>query len=191
MQLRRGLLYALAAVLLPACTPEPDLDADEASGSEGDGMEGSAVLMPGGHPLDWQTSDAETLAREDDVLRLVNERRVSLGMDALIMQATHRRVARGHSRHMRKDVHGFFDHTNPEGFTPGQRLGASGVEWTRAAENIASGQGTPQEAFTDWINSPGHRAHIDDPALRRTGVGYQPGSGTGDWATYWTQVFTD
>ncbi len=191
MSVGRLVLGALVVVALPACGDELDLDADEPSGSEGDGREGASIGMPNGHPLDWLTSDAQTLALEDEVLSLVNARRVALGRDALIMQVSHRRVARGHSRHMRKDVHDFFDHLNPEGWTPGQRLRASGVEWEHAAENIASGQLSPEEVFGDWVDSPGHRKHIDDPGLRRTGVGYQAGAGAGDYPTYWTQVFTD
>jgi uncharacterized protein YkwD len=191
MALRRLLLCGLAAFALPACREELDVDADEVSGSDGDGMEGPAFVLPNGHPLDWRTSDAQTLADEDQVLSLVNERRVAMGRDALIMQVTHRRVARGHSRHMRQDVHAFFEHENPEGLSPGDRLHACGVDWNHAAENIASGQLSPLQAFTDWVNSPGHREHIDDPSLRRTGVGLQPGAGGADWPTFWTQVFTD
>ena len=125
------------------------------------------------------------------IVGVLAQHRLMQKFDALVMQVTHRRVARGHSRHMRFDQHTFFAHENPEGLSPGDRLHASGVRWNHAAENIASGQLTAQEVFIDWVNSPGHREHIDDPKLRRTGVGLQPGSGAGDWATYWTQVFTD
>lgn len=168
-----------------------DVAPHEGSGSEGDGQEGASFIMPNGHPLNWLTDDDATLDAEDEALQLVNARRVAMGSDALVMQVTHRRVARGHSRHMRFDAHSFFAHENPEGLSPGDRLHANGVGWNHAAENIASGQLTPQEVFIDWVNSPGHREHIDDPKLRRTGVGLQPGAGAGDWATYWTQVFTD
>lgn len=185
-------LAALIFGALVSCREDgPDLDADESSGSEGDGQEGPAFILPNGHPLDWRTDDAHTLAMEDEVLRLVNLRRTGMGLDALIMQVSHRRTARGHSRHMRLDVHNFFDHECPEGLSPGGRLRANGVEWTTATENIASGQLSPQEVVGDWVNSPGHLKHIDDPRVRRSGVGFQRGGGGGDWPTYWTQVFTD
>ena len=190
-----GRVFGTAALVLLAlvgCEKElVDVGAHEGSGSEGDGREGPTLIMPNGHPLNWLTDDDDTLKAEDETLDLVNARRVSMGLNALIMQVTHRRVARGHSRHMRADLHEFFTHVNPEGLSPGDRLHASGVEWNHASENIASGQLTPQEVFVDWVNSPGHREHIDDPKLRRTGVGLQPGGGGGDYATYWTQVFTD
>lgn len=187
------MLAAAAACLLFGCEKEEidDVSAREVSGSAGDGQEGPTLIMPNSHPLNWLTEDAPTLAAEDDAHNLVNARRISLGLDALIMQVTHRRVARGHSRHMREDLHFFFDHVNPEGLSPGERLRANGVKWNHAAENIASGQLTAAEVVTDWINSPSHREHIDDPKYRRTGMGLQPGAGGSDWPTYWTQVFTD
>jgi uncharacterized protein YkwD len=187
---------ARAAVLLSfalfGCEKDvEDFSPSEVSGSAGDGREGPGLIMPNGHPLDWHTDDPATLSNEDQALALVNARRTSLGLDALIPQVTHRRVARGHSHHMRADCHAFFEHENPEGLTPGERLRAGGVKFNHAAENIASGQITPLEVVTDWINSPGHREHIDDPKYKRTGMGYRPGAGGGDWPTYWTQVFTD
>jgi uncharacterized protein YkwD len=185
-------MAAAVWLALIGCEKElEDVGAHEGSGSEGDGQEGPSLILPNGHPLNWLTDDDDTLEFEDETLSLVNARRVSMGMDALLMQATHRRVARGHSRHMRADCHFFFEHENPEGLSPGERLRACGVNWNYAAENIASGQLTPQDVFVDWVNSPGHREHIDDPKLRRTGVGYQTGAGGADWATYWTQIFTD
>jgi uncharacterized protein YkwD len=170
---------------------EQDVGATELSGSAGDGHEGPTLIMPNHHPLNWLTDDPGVLATEDETLRLVNGRRVALGLDVLIMQVTQRRAARGHSRHMRADCHDFFMHDNPEGLSPGDRLRANGVKWNHVAENIASGQLTPQEVFTDWVDSPGHREHIDDPQYRRTGLGYQTGAGGSDWPTFWTQVFTD
>ena len=183
---------AVVFLALIGCEKElEDVGAYEGTGSDGDGQEGPTLIMPNGHPLNWLTDDVQTLDVEDETLQLVNARRVAMGLDALLMQATHRRAARGHSRHMRADLHNFFEHDNPEGLSPGDRLRACGVRWNHTAENIASGQLTPQEVFQDWVDSPGHREHIDDPRLRRTGVGYQAGAGGGDYATYWTQLFTD
>lgn len=157
----------------------------------GGGAEGPTLTYANGHPLDWATTDAGTLAYEEEVLRLVNDHRVSLGRDVLVMDAAMRRCARGHSRHMRADVHHFFDHQNPEGDSPGARLRGNGVSFTAAGENIAAGQSSPASAFNAWINSSGHRSNIENAAWRRTGVGYQPGAPAGGYRHYWTQVFAD
>ena len=53
--------------------------------------------------------------------------------------------------------------------------------FTRAAENIAMNGGGAEATVRGWINSPGHRANIENCALTHTGVGV-----AGD---YWTQVF--
>jgi uncharacterized protein YkwD len=190
---RSGWVGFALLLALGACEKEieDDLSPSEASGSAGDGQEGPTLILPNGHPLNWLTDDGNVLAFEDEVLTLINARRMSLNLPALVMQVSHRRAARGHSRHMRLDVHAFFDHENPEGMSPGERLRANGVHWNHTAENIASGQLTPAQVVADWINSPGHRENIDDPRYRRTGIGYQLGASGGDYPSYWTQVFTD
>ena len=47
---------------------------------------------------------------------------------------------------------------------------------------------SPQGAFTDWLNSPGHRANIEFPGFTHIGVGYQNISPS-QYGTYWTQHF--
>jgi uncharacterized protein YkwD len=122
----------------------------------------------------------------------VNAHRVSIGRSALVHDPTMRSCARGHSRHMRGDYHPFFAHTNPEGQAPWDRMTANGISWMAAGENIAAGYSTPQSAFDGWMNSSPHRANIESTSWSRTGVGYQPGSGTnGDYSTYWTQIFAN
>jgi uncharacterized protein YkwD len=53
--------------------------------------------------------------------------------------------------------------------------------WTYA-ENIAYGgrwRGTPRALVDAWMDSPGHRANILNPALRHVGIGFRRGSPTG------------
>lgn len=155
------------------------------------GADGPTLAYSNGHPLDWITHAEDALAVEDEVVVRTNDYRVSLNLDALLHDPAMRRTARGHSRHMRADVHAFFDHENPEGHGPADRLTLNGVSWTLAGENIAAGQPSAEAAFTDWLMSPGHRANIERPGFRRIGVGYQPGV-TGDpYGHYWTQLFAD
>jgi uncharacterized protein YkwD len=60
----------------------------------------------------------------------------------------------------------------------------AGYSWP-AAENLARGQRRPHEVMHAWMNSPGHRANILNPATRAVGVGLELGPG-GPW---WTQNF--
>ena len=158
-------------------------DADSTYSSSGS----ATRTYPNGHPITLTTDDEATLLRESDVERLVNDRRIALGKNALIDSSAIRNVARAHSNHM--IVHSFFAHTNPEGDTPGDRLHAGGVNWTMAGENIAAGYSTAQSAFDAWMASPGHKENIERDGWVYTGVGYWYDSrSTYGW--YWTQNFT-
>lgn len=153
-----------------------------------DPIEGCTVTYAPGHPLDWQTTNTSILAMEDDVNSLVNNHRVALGLPALIHETARRRCARGHSRHMTGASHDFFDHQNPEGDLPWDRMTKNGITYGCAGENIAYGYGTAAAVVDAWLKSDGHRANIERPQYKRTGVGYQTGA---PGSTYYTQVFTD
>lgn len=192
--MRAGFLALAILASAAGCTAEDEPDSRRSvgaydTGSSGDGMEGATLSYSNGHPLNWLTDDPVALAFEDEVLTLVNRHRVAMGAPALVMDVWLRRAARGHSRHMRADSHNFFAHTNPEGDSPGTRLTRNGISWERMGENIASGYPDPPSVFSGWMNSPGHRANIENAAWVLTGVGYQRGAGSGDYTDYWTQVF--
>ncbi|BAU87675.1 allergen V5/tpx-1 family protein [Streptomyces laurentii] len=78
----------------------------------------------------------------------------------------------------------FFDHTNPDGDGPGERVTATGYQWSTYGENIAKGQATAAEVMEGWMNSPGHRANILNCDFREIGIGLHTSGGP-----YWTQVF--
>lgn len=142
---------------------------------------------PGGHPLVLTTDDDAVLARETEVERLVNDRRVAIGKNSLISSPGIRNVARAHSDHM--IVHTFFAHINPEGDSAGDRLHSGGISWTMAGENLAAGYSTPQAAFDAWMMSPGHKENIERDGWVYTGAGYWYDAGS-QYGWYWTQNFT-
>jgi uncharacterized protein YkwD len=85
-------------------------------------------------------------------------------------------VARGHSRDMLDRE--FFNHVNPEGLSPKDRVGKRGLAFTLVAENIYStsdGTRDPAKlastAVTGWMNTTGHRRNILNPSLTQLGVG--------------------
>ena len=184
----------ILALLLPACGDTSSNDGRTAallrSAPPGPGQSGATVAYENGHPLDWWTDEPGVLSHEDQVFAMVNQHRTSRGLAALTLDPDLRRCARGHSRHMRPDSHDFVAHVNPEGHGPTERAifcdvpGVVGV-----GENAAAGQSTPFEVFNGWLNSPSHRANIEDPSWRRSGVGYQPGPAGDPMGHYWTQLF--
>ncbi|MFG3514152.1 sigma-70 family RNA polymerase sigma factor [Streptomyces bobili] len=117
------------------------------------------------------------------VIALVNKERAAAGCGPLTDDAKLRSAALNHSEDM--DARDFFDHTNPDGADPGQRITAAGYRWSTYGENIAMGQQSAESVMTSWMNSPGHRANILNCDFKNIGVGIHDGSG-GPW---WTQNF--
>jgi RNA polymerase sigma factor (sigma-70 family) len=117
------------------------------------------------------------------VVALVNKERADAGCGPLTENAQLDEAAQGHSDDMA--ARDFFDHTNPDGADPGQRITAAGYTWSTYGENIAEGQQTPEAVMDSWMNSSGHRANILNCAFKDIGVGVHKGSG-GPW---WTQDF--
>lgn len=117
------------------------------------------------------------------VVELVNKERATAGCGPLTEDAQLEKAAQAHSDDMA--ARNFFEHTNPDGADPGQRITAAGYRWSTYGENIAQGQQTPQAVMESWMNSPGHRANILNCSFKNIGVGVHKGSG-GPW---WTQDF--
>lgn len=128
---------------------------------------------------------------EAEFLRLINEYRAANGLGALTSSATINQAAYDFSVDMGE--RGFFDHVDPEGRTPFDRMCAAGYEpacsgSTAMGENIAAGMESAYEAFDGWRHSPGHNANMLTPEYVAIGIGraYVDGSPMG-W--YWTTDF--
>jgi uncharacterized protein YkwD len=106
---------------------------------------------------------AKTVAPAREIARftsLVNAHRVSIGCRALVWSAAVAAVAQAHSADMaRRD---FFDHINPDGKTPFDRLRRAGIPYAAAAENVAYGTASAKRVLELWLKSSGHRANIEN-----------------------------
>ena len=80
----------------------------------------------------------------------------------------------------------YFDHTNPDGDTPGNRLTAAGYTWCAYGENINMGYSNAVSAMDGWINSAGHRGNILTTDCDEIGIGWTAVEGE---YSYGTQVF--
>lgn len=139
----------------------------------------------------WDPSFAQL---ELDVLAIVNQVRAqgaNCGSEGsfgaappLTMHPALRCAARKHSKDMNDRM--FFDHTNPSGESPWDRMEQAGYSYSAAGENIAGGSPDAAGTMDQWMNSDGHCANIMNPNFAEIGVGYYPG---GEWGTLWTQAF--
>lgn len=128
-------------------------------------------------------SDRLREAFERQTLDLANAVRVRMGYKPFLWDEAISGTARKHSVDMAK--RGFFDHDNPDGITPFQRMEADGLRYRLAGENIAAGQTSAIFAHEGWMNSLGHRKNVLG-GFERLGIGVAFG---GSMHVYYSQNF--
>jgi len=116
---------------------------------------------------------------------LMNHHRIELGLLPLILNDDLTSLAIQHSLDMASDVipfgHTGFSERCSDGYT---FLGGGNL----CAENVAMGQKSADEVFSAWMNSPGHRANIENQRISHTGFGYAVNENN---KFYWTQIFIE
>ena len=112
-------------------------------------------------------------------IREVNEWRLLLGLNALIIDSKLCDASRSHSEDMER--HKFFAHESP--------LAGKKTPWDRAAnegtkasgENIYMGSTLPAAANKGWFYSPGHHKNMFKGSHKQIGLGR--------YGRHWTQMF--
>ncbi len=130
------------------------------------------------------STNSSVSSYERQVVELVNAERAKNGLSALTLDSSVSKVARAKSQDMA--TNNYFSHTSPTYGNAGSMLKQFGIKYTAYGENIASGQKTPQQVVTAWMNSSGHRANILSSTFTKIGVGYVTNS---SGKAYWTQMF--
>ncbi|BBN93877.1 allergen V5/Tpx-1 related [Deinococcus grandis] len=96
-------------------------------------------------------------------------------------------AAQGHAADMA--AQNYFSHTSKDGRTFSQRITNAGyTPYRTIGENIAAGQGTPQQVVDGWLKSEGHCRNIMNPNFKELGVGYAYTT-TSTYRHYWVQDF--
>jgi len=120
---------------------------------------------------------------ERQLLDLANATRVKFGKKPFEWDETGVKTARKHSKDM-ADRH-FFDHVNPDGKDPFDRMEDDGITYRAAGENIAAGYAWAIDAHEALMNSSGHRKNIlGDYEKFSAGVYFG-----GDFEIYTTTIF--
>ncbi len=169
------------------------IDSDNGtSGGTGGGTTGGGGTSGGmttgataGGTTGGTTGDPTTATKTEAFMQLINDHRISIGLQALTHEDELADISTTHSSNMATGITPF----GHDGFSArcaeGRAILGGG---NYCGENVAMGQKTVQAAFTAWMNSPGHRANIEQPRYTHTGFGYaQNSSGT----YYWTQLFIE
>lgn len=95
-------------------------------------------------------------------------------------------AAQGHSKAMARD--NYFAHQDPTGNSPADRARVAGYRGRNIGENIAAGQGSPNDAMQGWLASPGHCANLMNPLFTQVGAAYATNVRS-DKGIYWTMLF--
>lgn len=135
---------------------------------------GSVIPVTGVEPVEKACAYLTNPAYESEILTLINDVRVENELEPLQLVEQASTAARLHSADMA--CNDFVDHYGYNGSTWYTRLQTQGVPFRKASENIYAGNpdfgGTPQGAFTWWMNSQVHRLNILNPKFKQVGVGY-------------------
>ncbi len=124
----------------------------------------------------------ETPSRSEEAEQLVfkatNEFRLKNNLQPLIWDQRLSDIAFGHSADM--IVRNFFDHVNPDGQAPTERIHRQHRQFIgNTAENVSVIVGSPplspalisEQAMSGWLKSPLHRANILERAYTHIGIG--------------------
>lgn len=116
------------------------------------------------------------------VVTRVNTLRAANGCPELETDPRLTEVAQRHSEDMA--ARNYFDHTDSSGRGAGDRVGATGYDWSAVGETIATGMSDPAAVVEEWRNSPGRDDDIFNCDFVHVGVGIADSPR----GPYWTQV---
>lgn len=117
----------------------------------------------------------------------VNDIRRRRGLRVLRWNRRLAEVARAHSLDMAR--RNYFDHVNPEGEGPAQRVRRARLAYRAVAENLAQNRGADDPVATaveGWMNSRGHRENILEPVYEQGAMGVVMDAGG---EIFFTQLF--
>ena len=130
---------------------------------------------------DWGKADQ---AAAQEVVNLVNERRLSAGQRTLSVDPALTAAATWKALHMARL--GYLDHYDPPppiARSYSTRLRECGYAGGSFGENIGEGYRSPEKTVGGWMNSPEHRRNIESPRYTDVGAGVAQ-SAEGKW--YWS-----
>lgn len=135
--------------------------------------------------VDLTTVNVPNLDKVKRITELCNIERAKKGLDPLEIDITLCACASARALESAE----LFEHLRPNGVDSWITiLDEYNYKYRSAGENIAGAYKTPEDAFNDWMDSPGHRANILDPDFTKIGVGYAFVENS-QYGEYYDQIF--
>jgi len=128
----------------------------------------AAATQPASRATTYVTMSPTTF--EARLFARANYRRSLHGCAPLRLDGHLLAAARLHSSRM-SDSNNLSHRLAGEGDLAVRAVNAGYVRWRLLAENLAWGQSSPGMVFRAWVNSPEHRANLDNCRLRDVGFG--------------------
>jgi hypothetical protein len=179
---RRGAATSLVIVigLITGCQDQSALPSLGASSANDPHLTASRLLF-----MDLCQDAPGKPAVVRDLLRSVNAERAKARLAPLRLNDTLNQVADFYACRL---IEGdFFSHVDPyDGSTVDARAAHFGYPFLKIGENLAAGQQSVEQVVAEWMNSPGHRANLLDPAFVEIGMAVKVG---GKLGVYWVQEF--
>lgn len=145
------------------------------------GARGSGDITP---DPSWPPASTDAAGR---VVVLVNQHRATIAAPPLGDQAQLQVAAAWKAQHMA--FYRYMAHDDPApplARSWAARVRDAGYTQGYMGENVAMGYSTPEMVVQGWLNSPGHRANIENAAYSASGVGAARNA-SGEW--YWAHDF--
>ncbi len=102
---------------------------------------------------------------ENETINIVNTYRASIGLNSLTKISSISEQAATHTNYIIKK--GKISHDN---FNQRSNFLKNNIRAKSVGENVASGFSTAKSVLNGWLNSPTHRAIIEDPKYTHTGI---------------------
>jgi uncharacterized protein YkwD len=149
-----------------------------------------ALAAAGGSPAPAAAADLTVSQAELEMVKLLNAERAKAGLVAVRVDTRLMAIARARSTDMATKH--YFSHTQPDGRTVFDLIGAARITWYGAGEIIAWNNwptlaDSAVAAKEGWMNSSGHRGIVLSTSYNYVGVGLAIDASNG--RKLWTGVF--
>jgi len=124
---------------------------------------------------------------DQELLRLVNEKRIENGVKPLKINNKLIAAAQGKANHM--FANNYWAHFAPDSTTPWQFITANNYDYLYAGENLAKGFVNSNDIVEAWMNSPAHRENTLSPQYEDIGFAIIEGNLQGEDTVLVVEMF--
>jgi uncharacterized protein YkwD len=119
-------------------------------------------------PAPAPAASAAVMNVAEQCTSMVNAERAARGVAPVSVHPSVQFAAESHAKY--EALASVMTHVSPNGARGGDRIAGAGYAWRTWGENVAAGQADCTTVMAAWMNSPGHRDNILNPAFSHIGM---------------------